>query len=192
MHLQKLSVFTLFLSSATIAYAEIEPILTIGYEGGGDKLVITTSDDLYAGGGLSFGAGASFSKPGSEMSLRVLLSYLFNSIEFNAPTGNAEVTAFPLEASVFNRWGRNELGIGLITHLNATYEICFDGLGCNRTKFDNPIGASLQYHYIFSKAETSSYTTDTYIGVKLTAMDYKKGSNRFNADSIGLYLGSKF
>ena len=65
MYLRKLSVFTLLLSSSGLAAADIEPIFTVGIEGGGDDLVSTTVTDLKAGGGINFGVGLSFSQPDS-------------------------------------------------------------------------------------------------------------------------------
>lgn len=184
---------TLSLSLSSTAHAEIEPILTIGYEAGGDDLVTTTVTDLSAGGGITLGAGASLSQPGSSMSYRVVLHYLFDKVEFTSPDGEASVDALPLELGVFNSWERHEVGAGLSHHFSPSYEISSsNGFLNSSVDFNDATGLFLQYNYIFSQAETATYTTDTYIGFKLTAIDYEIGNSSFDAGSFGIYLGSKF
>ncbi len=188
----KSSVFILALTASTLSHAELEPLLTIGYEFGGDDLVTTTTTDLSAGGGIVFGAGASFSHADSSLSLRLMLHYMFNAVEFTSPNGEADTDVFPLELGAFNRFSRHELGAGLSAYLNPSYEICFDSGGCSNTKFDDATGVFVQYNYIFSQAKSTTMTTDTYIGFKLKAMDYETGNTKLDANSLGIYLGSKF
>lgn len=188
----RLCIFVLALSTASISHAEIEPILTVGVEVGGDDLVTTTTTDLKAGGGITFGAGASISPTDSSVSFRVVIHYLFDTVDFTSPNGEAESDSFPLEFSIFNSWDRHELGAGVTSHLNSSHEICFDSGGCSEIDFDNSTGVFLQYNYIFSRAETASMTTDTYIGLKIKTMDYEYNNVTIDANSVGLYLGAKF
>ncbi len=184
---------TLALSFSGIAQAEIEPILTIGVEAGGDDLVTTTAEDLSAGGGLTLGAGISFSQADSALSYRAILHYRFNTVEFTHPDGDATFDTLPLELGLFNRWNRHEIGAGLSTHLSPSYEISSsNGFLNDSIDFDNATGIFLQYNYIFSTAETATFTTDTYIGFKITAMDYETANTSIDANSLGIYLGSKF
>lgn len=193
MLLRKASILALLTLASASAHAAVEPILTAGYEFGGNELVQTTTTDLNAGGGISFGAGLSFTPNRSTMSLRVVLHYLFNSVEFNSPDGDAEADSFPLELGLFKTWDRHEFGVGPSIHINPTYQISSSSPLLNgEVDFDNATGVFLAYHYIFSRAETASYTTDTYIAVKLRAMDYETGNTQIDADSLGLYIGSKF
>lgn len=49
-----------------------------------------------------------------------------------------------------------------------------------------------RHNYVFFQAQTSSFSTDTYLAVKFRAMNYEKGNGKINADSLGIYLGAKF
>lgn len=189
---RKLCIFVLAFSTTSISHAEIEPLLTVGLEVGGDDLVTTTTTDLKAGGGITFGAGASISPNDSSISFRVVMHYLFDTVEFTSPDGEAETDSFPLELAIFNSWDRHEMGAGITSHLNSSYEICFDSGGCSEADLDSSTGIFLQYNYIFSRAETASMTTDTYIGLKVRTMDYEIGNTTLDANSVGFYLGSKF
>lgn len=193
MYVRKSVAASLLLLTTTAAQAELEPILTVGYESGGDDLVQTTATDLSAGGGLAFGAGLSFSRAESSLSLRVMIHYLFDAVEFTSPDGEADTEALPLELALFKRWQRHEFGIGPSIHFNPSYEISSGNPALNgQVDFDTAAGVFLQYNYIFSQAATATYTTDTYLALKLRAMDYETAGATLDADSIGLYLGAKF
>ncbi len=184
---------TLAILLSGTAQAEIEPILTMGLESGGDDLVTTTASDLSAAGGISLGAGVSFSQTDSALSYRAILHYRFNTVEFTNPDGDASFDTLPLELGVFNSWNRHEIGAGLSYHLSPSYEISSSNSFLNGSiDFDNATGIFLQYNYIFSKAETATFTTDTFIGLKITAMDYEVANDSIDANSLGIYLGSKF
>jgi hypothetical protein len=193
MSLRKFSVVILLLACTGVSHAEVEPILTMGVESGGDKLVTTTTTDLRAGGGVTVGAGLSFSRPNSDLSLRLVLHYLYNTVDFTSPDGTAKAHSFPLELGLFNRWQRHEFGAGPSVHLDPYYSISSSSPLINgRVDFDTAVGVFLQYNYIFSQAQTSSFSTDTYLAVKLRAMNYEKSNSKINADSLGVYLGAKF
>jgi len=181
----------LILSSAV--NAQVDPMITGGIEAGGENLVTTTTEDMSAGGGIILGAGASFSQPGSALSYRVMLNYLFDSVEFTSPSGKASVNALPLELGVFNTWSKHEVGGGLSYHINPTYEISSGSSFINnKINFDNAVGLFMQYNYIFSRTETETSYSHTYVGAKLTAIDYEVGKSSIDAGSFGIYIGSTF
>jgi len=187
------SALTLALLFSGTVHAEMEPILSVGLELGGDNLVNTSTYDLKAGGGISFGAGMSFSQTDSTLSYRIMLHYLSDSVEFTDPNGEASFDTFPLELGLFNRWNKHEFGGGLSYHLKPSFEISSNDSFLNGSvDFDNATGLFLQYNYIFSQSESSTYGNDTYVGVKLTSIDYETGNTSIDAGSLGIYLGSRF
>jgi len=185
-----------FLSLAVLftspAQAEIKPILTAGLELGGEDLVTTSKSDLTAGGGISLGAGLSFSATDSSLSLRALIYYLFDTVEFTSPDGEASSDAFPIELGLFNSWDKHEIGAGLSYHLNPSHELEFSNIASGTVDFEDASGLFLQYNYIFSQTGSSSNGNNTYVGIKYTAMDYEVDNFIFDASSFGIYLGTRF
>jgi len=184
-----LSLAALFSSAAN---AEVEPILTIGIELGGEDLVTTSESDLTAGGGLSFGAGLSFSQADSSLSLRTLIYYLFDTVEFTNPDGEASSDAIPIELGLFKSWNKHEIGAGLSYHLNPSHELEFFNIASDSADFEDAPGFYLQYNYIFSQSSSSSNGNSTYVGIKYTDMDYEVDNFIVDASSFGIYLGTRF
>lgn len=184
------SALSLALLFSGTANAEMEPILSVGLQGGGDELV---NVDLNAGGGISLGAGMSFSQADSTLSYRIKLHVLFNAVELTDPDGAVLFYTFPLELGLFNRWNKHEFGGGLSYHFEPSYEFRYDrSFFDHSVNVDNATGLFLQYNYIFSQSESSTYGNDTYIGVKFTSIDYEIGNASVDASSLGIHVGSRF
>lgn len=191
------SLFSLpFISLAVLfsnsAQAEVEAILTAGLELGGEDLVTTSESDLTAGGGISLGAGLSFSPADSSLSLRTVIHYLFDTVEFTSPDGEASANSFPIEVGLFNSWNKHEIGTGLSYHLNPSHELEFFNMGSGTVDFEDASGYFLQYNYIFSQSGSSSNGNNSYVGIKYTAMDYELQNDTIDANSLGIYIGTRF
>jgi len=126
------------------------------------------------------------------LSLRALIYYLFDTVEFTSPDGEASFDAFPIELGLFNSWNKHEIGAGLSYHLNPSHELEFSNIASGTVDFDNASGLFLQYNYIFSQSASSSNGNNTYVGIKYTAMDYEADNFIFDANSLGIYLGTRF
>ncbi len=195
MSLRKISAIALLACSASaVNAAEIEPILTVGIESCGDDLVTTTALDLRAGGGINLGAGVSIAPEGSTFSARITLNYLFDSVEFESPTGEADFDVLPLNIGLFKTYDRHEFGYGVSMHINPSTTISSASPALNGTiNFDNATGAFLEYHYVFSRAEAPGFSTDTYFAIRATSIKYEAaGYSSTDAGGVGIYLGSKF
>ena len=158
-------VFVLALFAPIFVHAEVEPVMTVGIEGGGDKLANTSTNNLSAGGGFAIGAGVNFSKQNSPVSIRLILHYLFDSTGFINPEGKGDFSTYPLELGIFKRTDKNEVGGGLTSHLNAVYEFCSEGVGCSKTDFGNPVGLYGQYNYYFLQGNPTGILAGAYASV---------------------------
>jgi len=174
---------TLALCSAS-ASAEVSPLLNLGVEAGGDPLVETTQADLNAGGGMYIGGGLNIQPEQSAVEYHLTLSYLFDSVEFKEPSGDASFNAMPLDFGVFTRHSKHNFGAGITYHLNPTSELCIDGYGCAKANFDDALGFLAQYNYTLNSG--------MLLGVKLTSLEYTVGSESIDASSLGVYIGGTF
>lgn len=173
--------FILVLSSTVNADTKV--VLQFGFEGGGDTLLETSASDISAGGGLYLGGGFSIEPQGSSVAYVGTIGYLFDSVDYDIPPGNAEIVTIPLEFTVRKKIGAHQVGGGVTYHLTPEYEECFDGFGCDNFEFDSAFGFTVLYSYTFSKM----FLTGQY-----TLMDYDIFGISVDADSFGLYLGYKF
>lgn len=165
--------------------AEIKPTFEIGLEGGGDNLVETTTVDMNAGGGMYIGGGAEITTNGKEgFYYRAMIGYLFDTIEFKNPKGDASTDVIPLHLGAYKLFEQHELGLGAAYYLSPSYEICVSSVGCETIDFDNAFGFFLQYNYYFGNQGR--------VGVKYTDVDYKFESDTLDASSFGIYLGASF
>jgi len=126
------------------------------------------------------------------LSLRALIYYLFDTVEFTDPDGEASADAFPVELGLFHSWNKHEIGVGLSHHLNPSHELEFTNIASGTVDFEDASGLFLQYNYIFSQASSSSNGNNTYVGIKYTDMDYELENVSVDAGSLGIYLGTRF
>lgn len=173
------------LSGVTQA-ADTKFLLQFGFEGGGEKLLTTSGPDISAGGGLYLGGGFSIEPQGSSLAYVGTIGYLFDSVNFEQPSGNAEINTIPIELTLRTKLGGNgahQIGGGITYHLDPDYDECFDGFGCDNYKFDSALGFNILYSYSFNQL---------FLTLKYTLMDYKIVGVSFDADSLGIYMGYKF
>ena len=171
------------LLSGALNAAETKFILQFGIEGGGDELVTTTDTDITAGGGWNIGGGFSLEPENSSIAYVGTIGYMFDSVDFDIPSGSTAFNTIPLEFTVRKKFGSHQIGGGLTFHMNPEWELCIDGVGCETAEFDSALGFNILYSYNFQKM---------FITGKFTFIEYDIASISVDADSFGLYLGFKF
>lgn len=166
-----------------VVHADTKAVLQFGFESGGEVLLETSASDISAGGGLYLGGGFSIQPQGSSIVYVGTIGYLFDSVDYDIPPGDAEITTIPLQFTIRKRFGPHQVGGGATYHLSPDYEECFDGLGCNNFEFDSALGFNILYSYTLNKV---------FITGQYTFMDYEIFGTSWDADSLGLYVGLIF
>ncbi len=162
-------------------YAEI--YMELGFEGGGDRLIGTTSGyDLNVGGGVKFAGGVQNQVGENGSTLSLLLGYIFDDID--AINGTAEINTITFEAVYSIQRDHHRFGIGASYHIGPTYEENIVGFPPLKIDFDDALGIILQYSYALSPG--------FQIGARLTEMDYEANSFSLDASSFGLFLSYGF
>lgn len=183
MRVVRVLAFLFVLGLSGMAQADTKVVLQFGFEGGGETLLETTASDISAGGGLYLGGGFSIEPRGGSIAYVGTIGYLFDSVDYDIPSGNAEIVTIPLEFTIRKKIGAHQVGGGVTYHLTPEYEECFDGFGCDKYEFDSAFGFTVLYSYTFNKL----FLTGQY-----TIMDYDIFGVSVDADSFGLYLGFVF
>lgn len=179
-----LSFITLF--SFKMAVAQISPIVSVGYEVGGDKLVDAvysdgSRSDIKAGAGVLFNGGLIYSFDELPMEIQATLGLKFASIK-EASNADATFYRFPLELLMFYHNGDTNFRVGG----GVTYQFGnkLDGekdAALLTTDFKNTLGFTLQTDW-FLGAEKQ-----VILGLRFTHIRYEAEVIGFKADanSIG-------
>ncbi|MBU1668737.1 hypothetical protein KKC13_09985 [bacterium] len=201
--IKKISLATLLTLTFLSAADSLKPMLQMGYDWGGTTLatVYHNSDYYYydseineirAGEGLSFEAGASLSNPSSNMELQFLIGYKFDSDS----ASNGEVTwdLIPFTALAMFKAQRWKFGGGVTYHLNPTLSGGFsgyeNGLYFNdnvNDHYENAVGGVAQIQYMA--------TDSLAIGLKGTFIEYElknDSTQTAQGNSIGMLFSYTF
>ncbi len=184
--------------SAQSQAIEIRPVVSIGYDVGGDTLLdytvislngrpISIKDKITAGHGLTLAAG--------------LYVPMMDNIGIQATAGlKIDSATFVDTYLAFSRNPIDVLAIGSFGHHNFSGGVTFHTgvdftctttdttlTGCNSvTKFDNAWGAIAEYTY----AIPENYEGGLKIGLRLTKINYtlSGSTSNFDGSSVGLIL----
>ncbi len=174
----------LILWAATLTTAQAELYLELGFETGGDELVLTDSGEtLNAGGGFKLAAGIqNHLNDTGTTSMRLVLGYLFDSLD--ASNGSADIDSVTFDALLLLDSGPHRLGFGPTLHLAPRYQDNVDGFAAVDIEFDDAVGITVQYGYRLGPGFE--------IGLRLTDIEYENASTRLDAGSFGVYLSNGF
>lgn len=194
MHIHKLGPaitgILLVMLSIAVSAGEFRPMVGLGFQGGGEKLLTVYFTDgsdeaIKTNGGVFVSAGVSYDI-NEQYVIQSLIGY--QSDTQNAENGDVAWSSFPWETSLLARLNRFLVGGGIIFQLNP--ELTSSGavsLGQD-LNFDNAIGTQLQ----------AAWTTDPkngrefQIGLHYQMIDFKYNSTTFDGDTLGLFLRYKF
>ncbi len=181
----KQSVITIFFSvlfSFNAAYADL--YYELGFEGGGDDLISTNTDQtISAGSGVKIAIGLqNFINEEATKSYRITLGYLFDSID--AVNGEAEIDTVTVDALYIFNSGPHSFGVGGTLHMSPEYSDSIDGFSSLTVKFDDAFGLLLQYGYHISPGFE--------MGLRYSDLDYEVSSYSLDAGGVGFYISNGF
>ncbi len=167
-------------SQANAADYQIE----FGIHGGGDEVANVTfvsgNTKTIEGGGLfSLSAGLVFDH--DSYTSRFKLGIKKDSIDAT----NGSLNWDRITADVLLMYKLNEdvqIGAGLTYH--SSIELSGSGVVAGSAKFDNALGFMMEADYFWD--------TKSYIGLSLTAIDYKISGSTFSGNSLGVVIGGIF
>ncbi len=177
----KIIVTAILLTLASTAQAEL--YLELGYEGGGETLISTTSgQDINAGGGINYVLGIQNEVGENGKYWSLALGYMIQSLD--ASNGTAEISTLTVDAIYSIPVNDHRFGIGASYHIGPTYKDEIAGFSPLTIDFDNALGLVLQYSY--------AYSPRRQIGARFTQMDYEVNGFSLDADSFGIYISNGF
>ena len=158
-------------------------LLQAGLHSGGDDLITarTTAGDtekIKGGGFVSLSVGIGFDVT-EILETRLMAGLKLDTIK--GDNGEATFSRYPLEALLMYKLSNNAfIGGGLSYHVNP--EIERTGIFTNQSsRFDNALGVVAGFDYVFS--------SQIYVGLKLTNINYRIDNQTFNGNSIGVIFG---
>lgn len=169
---------------SSVVSAELKPLLLGGIYFGGDDLVETTAEDLKAGGLLYVGAGVLVEPEGSNVVFQATIGYKWDSVEFDFPSGDSEISSNPFEVTAYYRDNNFRLGGGIAYHMNPEWEFCLNSSGCSTVKFDDATG------FIVEGVYDSKF--NFFVGVRYTTIDYEVSGVSVDASNLGMNFGITF
>jgi len=192
---KKISLVTLLTLGTLSASDTLKPMLQMGYDWGGTTLATVYHDGYYdqgtekirAGQGLSFEAGATIDNPSSNMELRFLIGYKFDSD--SASNGDVTWDRIPFTGLAMFKANRWRFGGGVTYHLNPELSGGFGG--------DNVSAADGEYKNAFGGVAQIQYmATDSLgIGIKGTFIEYELKSDpsyKAKGNSMGFVISYAF
>lgn len=189
-----------FLFSSQAFALSVAPLLNVGMEFGGQKLVdVTYSDgsksDIEAGRGFLLAGGALFylNDPAPHtVEIQTSFGVKYTTVK-EATNASIDFLRWPVEALVFYRNSEKKfrLGAGITHQINNKLEGSEDASGLSMD-FENATGTVIAGEYIFGSEENMS------VGIRSTTIKYqpKAVSGSVNANSLGftftfLFSGQK-
>ena len=193
--LKKISLVTVLTLGTLSASDTLKPIVQMGYDWGGTTLATIHHDDYYdqhteeihAGEGLSFEAGAVLDNPSSNMELRFLVGYKFDSDD--ASNGDVTWDTIPFTALAMFKADKWRFGGGVTYHLNPELSGGFGGenVSAEDGEYKSSFGGVAQIQYMASDSLS--------IGLKGTFIEYElKSDPNYTAkgNSMGIVLSYAF
>ncbi len=183
----------LAIASATTQAVDLSPTVKIGYEAGGDELVVATftsgsTENVKAGTGILGGIGVSLLNEAKNFEIETTIGVKADFI--NAKNGDVSWVRYPVDLLAFYRFWKLRIGGGITYHLNPKVTSSGAASGVDQT-YDAALGYVVQADFLISGAEASK---GAYVGVRFTGMDYqlKGGGFKANGNSVGVQLGYRF
>lgn len=178
------------LIAAPARATDVEPMLKVGADFGGDELVTVTFTNgdtrtIHANDGLFLGGGVSILNDERDVEAEISLSFKFDTI--NASNGEVTWSRWPLDALLFYRLPSMRVGGGLTYHINP--ELKGSGVVGNVfDKYDNALGFIVQADYSISERH--------HIGVRYTGIEYKLNApglqGTAKSNGFGLVFSASF
>lgn len=187
------SIAWLVSASAVVQAVDVRPTVKIGYEDGGDELVVATftngsTENIQAGTGLLAGIGVSLLNESKNFEIEATVGAKMDLI--NASNGRVRWTRYPVDLLAFYRFWKLRVGGGVTYHLNPRVTGSGTASSIDQT-YDAALGYVVQADFLFSGAEESN---GAYLGIRFTGMDYDRKGGGFTAkaNSVGLQFGYRF
>lgn len=157
--------------------------MEVGFQGGGDTLISTTSGEgLYTAGGFKFAIGVQNKVGKNGETLSFSLGSL--SEEIDTPNGTAEISTLNLDAIYSYRIFNHRFGFGASYHIDPTYSNNIVGTPPSKIDFDDALGLILQYSYVLNSR--------FQISTRYTLMDYEASGLSLDASSFGIFISNGF
>lgn len=175
------------------AYADFKPLVTFGYDFGGEKLVhveYTDGDtaDIKTNQGFRFGAGTVYVNEAGNFETELSVSYKVDRA--NGSNGHVAMSRFPVDWLAFYRAKQVRIGAGLTYHLSP--KLTGSGVAENiEAKFKNALGLIVQADFIGTK---KSQQSGPFLGFRYTFLTYKEKETNtpIDADGPGIHFGYRF
>ncbi len=195
-----ITLFTFFLFSSNANSAEFHPVISIGYDRGGDTILdytvstingrtINLDDKITAGSGLTLAIGA-YVPLGEIFGLQGTVGLKVDSGSFLNNTYLA-FSRTPYDLVGYYHMGQHHnLGIGATYHTGTSFTCTTDATpstGCNFAfDFDNATGGIVEYNYAVSDNNEGGLK----LGIRYTKIRYdlSNSSQSFDGSSFGIIL----
>jgi len=198
-----LSLITLIgINTSNLMAAQLNPIIQLGYDFGGETLAEVQHYDAYngydinkvrAGQGVNLELGASMSNDANTLELKLLAGYKVD--QKSAYNGSVRWERIPLSAVALLKNNRWKLGGGVTYHIDPRLVGNFSGIDNNNVPFndhvddlyENSVGAIVEVQY--------NITESTSIGLKGTLIEYSLKNNPSvvaDGNSVGINLAYTF
>ena len=168
----------------------ISPLLSVGYEGGGETLVKViytdgSTSEINAGQGFMLTGGAIFDLTQTQPHKFELQTTLGWKWATTKRASNAEIswTRFPIDVLSFYRnvEMNYRLGGGITYHFSNDFKATGDASRFS-TKFNNALGFVVQGDYFLSEERNIG------VGLRATMIKYKANGISANGNSFGIHL----
>lgn len=195
--MQRLPVYLLSLPlililPGSLAASELQGLVGLGVEDGGDTLYHGYYGDgeyapVKAGGDISYFFGGQLVLNDGT---KIRTTFGVKKAEEGARNGEVTFSRNVFELSYIKSLSSHNLGAGITYHTDVKFNCNLVDICNYTTAYDESLGFTLQYEYDFSL--NTSYPI--ILGIKYTSIEYtpKTGDPRVDGSSLGLYIGGVF
>lgn len=183
---------SLIVASGSTYGSEIKPLVRMGMDFGGDKIVTLTYDngdetELKGAQLFSFIGGILYQPANQNFGLLSQVSYKFD--QANGANGTAKFTRIPIDVLALYVNQGHRVGAGFAYHLNPTFTCDVSGVCGANVDFANALGFVVQYEYAFNYGVERSVD----IGVRYTSLEYKaENGATLDGSGAGFFFGMSF
>jgi hypothetical protein len=167
---------------------DVKPIIQVGYQGGGDRLITIAHPDrnygINGGDGISIEGGMALDNPHSNLEFQALVGYRVDAD--NADNGDVTWDTVPLSLLALYKADNWKFGGGLTYHLAPQLDGGFGGDVIN-DDYEDAVGSVAQIQYAPSEAFA--------IGLRATFIEYELKSDptkKTSGNNIGIIGTVKF
>ncbi|MGV6818307.1 MAG: hypothetical protein ACWA44_13700 [Thiotrichales bacterium] len=180
----------LLVASSSVCAGEFRPIVGLGYQGGGEKLLTVYFTDgsdeaIEANGGFFFNAGVSYDLT-EQYVVQSMLGY--QSDTANAENGDVAWSSFPWETSLLMRVNQFLVGGGIVFHFGP--ELTSSGIVSlgRDLSFDTALGTQIQAAWTSDPNNGREFQ----IGLHYQMIDFKYDATTFDGNTLGAFLRYQF